>query len=293
MIIRGNREAKYCGVANFEDNLNKYLENDINVINYPCDRWSSLIDFIFTFLKSYALLKNLTLILHEYKNFRVKKYLLKLLCTFPRLKIVVSSELEKKTLNLKKVFVIDIPSNIHTYHELKETKLRSYDFVYFGQIAPNKGIEAYINLKKICSSKHKFIFIGAERKDQKVYSDVIKKEFNKNGIKYYLNLAEEDISYYLSNSKYAFYLLPNGIENKSGSVKACLEHGVIVFGNLNKDISSEIKDAIIPVNTTNELNQKLITQINEVKNLKFNKIDFRKYADFLKKINLKDKNEFF
>lgn len=288
-MIRGSRKTYYCGVANFEDNLDKYLRGEVNVINYPCDRWSNFIEFIYIFLKSYVLLPNLTLILHEYSNFRVKKYLIKILCYLPGLKIIVSSDLEKNLLKLKKVIVIDIPSNIKISCDLKATELRFYDFVYFGQIAPNKGIEAYIKLKKLCADKYKFIFIGAEREEQKEYTSTIKNEFDINGIEYFLNLEEEKISHYLSDSKYAFYFLPKGIENKSGSVKACLEHKVIVFGNLNKDISKNLKKSIVSIESIDELIVKLSNDIYAVKEENFERISFKNYAKEIENLNSMDK----
>jgi len=103
--------------------------------------------------------------------------------------------------------------------------------VYFGQIAPKKGLEEFLDAVKVLRTLGNDIpcaIIGAELDSHSDISRRIAADAEALGITLLYNLSAEDVSAELARASVALLPFPGGVGDKRGSALACLTLGLAV-----------------------------------------------------------------
>jgi glycosyltransferase involved in cell wall biosynthesis len=103
---------------------------------------------------------------------------------------------------------------------------------YFGLIAPNKGIEAFIEL---CEAAHAagagliFDMIGAVPERHRRYADEILQRAAVCNVHLSINLSDDAVAQRLATATYAYLPFPDGASGKRGTLAAAIVNKLIVI----------------------------------------------------------------
>ncbi len=124
---------------------------------------------------------------------------------------------------------IEIASNI----PIAVDALRSANRVsYFGLIAPNKGIEAFLELcefAKAAGSDLTFVMIGAIPERHRHYADEILRRAAACNVDLAINLSDVTVAQRLATAAYAYLPFPDGASAKRGTLAAAIVNKLIVI----------------------------------------------------------------
>ncbi|MFA5041607.1 MAG: hypothetical protein WC464_08250 [Bdellovibrionales bacterium] len=127
--------------------------------------------------------------------------------------------------------IIPIGNNINVF-PLEKPAEPPQRLVYFGQIAPDKGIEQFLDtvrLLRAYGSKLSCAVIGALINPESEIAKKVKAAAADFGIDCLFNLSSEDVSKELQKSSIALLPFAEGVSDKRGSALACLKHGLAVL----------------------------------------------------------------
>ncbi|MCW5691680.1 MAG: glycosyltransferase family 4 protein [Pseudolabrys sp.] len=102
---------------------------------------------------------------------------------------------------------------------------------YFGLIAPNKGLEAFLELARLArmsSSSLTFELIGAVPDRFRRYADDIITQATASGIKVAPQLPDHEVAAHLAGATFAYLPFPDGASAKRGTLAAAFVNGLIV-----------------------------------------------------------------
>ncbi|HWM81873.1 MAG TPA: hypothetical protein VNQ56_07395 [Pseudolabrys sp.] len=104
--------------------------------------------------------------------------------------------------------------------------------VYFGLIAPNKGIEdvlALAELARVAGSPFSFEVIGAVQERHRSYADIVRRRGSEVGVAFFFDISDEAVARRLADAGYAYLPFPDGASGKRGTLAAALVNRMIVI----------------------------------------------------------------
>ncbi len=181
--------------------------------------------------------RNVFVTLHEFRIFSLSRKLL----LFPysvRARGIIFSNAEERS-SFRRFFrtgedalhVMPIGMNIPRSHSPALSQRRE-KLIYFGQIAPNKGIETFLETVKILRAGESDLdvsLVGAVIESSRSFAEHVRKVAADHDISLKLDLTPEAVSTELGGATLALLPFPEGVSNKRGSALACLDHGVTVL----------------------------------------------------------------
>jgi glycosyltransferase involved in cell wall biosynthesis len=140
--------------------------------------------------------------------------------------------------------VIPIASNIGKGSDVERAP---NSICSFGLIAPNKGIEQFLDFAFLCNQEPplRLSLIGAKTEMYAGYADSIFERANQLGVKLYLNLPENEVANVLSSQELAYLPFPGGASAKRGSLLAAQQNGVVVITTHSDLTPRSIRDTTI------------------------------------------------
>lgn len=102
---------------------------------------------------------------------------------------------------------------------------------YFGLIAPNKGLEAFLDLARLArlsSSSLRFELIGAVPDRYRRYADDIIAQATATGITVSPQLPDHEVAAHLAEATFAYLPFPDGASAKRGTLAAAFVNGLMV-----------------------------------------------------------------
>lgn len=102
---------------------------------------------------------------------------------------------------------------------------------YFGLIAPNKGLEAFVELARLArqsSSSLEFELIGAVPERFKRYADDIITQATAIGVDVSPQLPDQEVAAHLAAATFAYLPFPDGASAKRGTLAAAFVNGLMV-----------------------------------------------------------------
>ncbi|PIK73750.1 hypothetical protein CS379_06635, partial [Methylobacterium frigidaeris] len=129
------------------------------------------------------------------------------------------------------------------------SEAREPTLVYFGQIGPDKGLEAFLAVSERLRAGGEslaIVVIGSPSgPDCPVFRDVSARA-DQLGIRLVLNAEPEQVSDELSRARVAFLPFPDGVSEKRGSALACLEHGLVVVTTHSAKTPDWLRASTVP-----------------------------------------------
>jgi len=125
--------------------------------------------------------------------------------------------------------IIEIASNIPAAPARERTADR---VIYFGLIAPNKGLEDFVALARKANSESSgfaFELIGAVSEKDRNYADAILADAKSVGVELSLSLPRDRVAEQLATATYAYLPFPDGASAKRGSLAAAMVNGVVTL----------------------------------------------------------------
>lgn len=174
---------------------------------------------------------------HEFEQFNLIRKFYFLTTSLTNTNYIFTNEHEKQQFlsffpwTQKKCNIIPIGNNITRISNEENVNVK-HRLVYFGQIAPNKGIESFLDLVMLLRELDINIpcaVIGGTFDTSNELLDNISDKAEKYNIECLYNLSSEDVSEQLHNSTVAYLPFPEGVSDKRGSALACLTHDLNVI----------------------------------------------------------------
>jgi glycosyltransferase involved in cell wall biosynthesis len=103
--------------------------------------------------------------------------------------------------------------------------------LYFGLIAPNKGIEAFLALSeqaRAARSHLTFEMIGAVQDRHRAYAEGILRRASACGVQLSIDIPDDAVAQRLATAAYAYLPFPDGASGKRGTLAAAIVNGLIV-----------------------------------------------------------------
>jgi glycosyltransferase involved in cell wall biosynthesis len=129
--------------------------------------------------------------------------------------------------------IIPIGNNIAVFPVRNEIgRVHRRRLIYFGQIAPDKGIEEFLQTVEHLRRQNDDIpcsIIGALLDPNSEIARKIRDVSNACRIDCLFNLSSEDVSKELQKASIALLPFPEGVSDKRGSALVCLKHGLAVI----------------------------------------------------------------
>lgn len=126
---------------------------------------------------------------------------------------------------------------------------------YFGLIAPNKGIEAFLDLceaARAISSDLTFELIGAIPEHQCHYAEAILERASSCNARLSLNLSNDAVAKRLAASTFAYLPYPDGASAKRGALAAAIVNGITVVTRHSRLTPDWIRSATLHAETPRE-----------------------------------------
>jgi glycosyltransferase involved in cell wall biosynthesis len=127
--------------------------------------------------------------------------------------------------------VIPIGSNIPSV----ENEEKDYDnIVFFGLIAPNKGIEDFLLLARLSLNKlsgFHFTVIGKIPESFNEYYRELRKKTDNMPIEWIIGLQEYEVANKLAHAGFGYLPFPDGVSERRGSLLALISNGVVTVTN--------------------------------------------------------------
>jgi glycosyltransferase involved in cell wall biosynthesis len=141
--------------------------------------------------------------------------------------------------------VMPIGSNIAVRAPAPE---RARALVYFGQIGPQKGLEAFLDVVarlRAAETEHEAVVIGSAPDRACPVFRAVAERAAALGLRLVLDAEPEQVSAELSRARVAFLPFPDGVSEKRGSALACLEHGLAVVTTHSDKTPDWLADATV------------------------------------------------
>jgi glycosyltransferase involved in cell wall biosynthesis len=125
---------------------------------------------------------------------------------------------------------IEIASNIPA--AISDGKCDRTRIVYFGLIAPNKGIEDVLTLAELAraaGSPFSFEVIGAVQEKHRNYADAVRRRGEAAGVAFFFNIPDDAVAKRLASAGCAYLPFPDGASGKRGTLAAALINKLIVI----------------------------------------------------------------
>jgi glycosyltransferase involved in cell wall biosynthesis len=263
LMVSGSWPPQACGVGDYTERLCRELEsNGISVVRFADDRLSQLYSFgavrrateadcdvvhiqyptagygrSFTPSALPATVRNKPVVvtLHEYSVFRwyrrgwfspyARHCAARIFTTDEERRLFERRFPDRGGAN----HTIEIASNIPAALAAEKSPDR---VSYFGLIAPNKGIEAFLELceaAKATGSGLTFDMIGAVPERHRRYADEILRRAAACNAGLSLNLPDEAVAQRLATATYAYLPFPDGATAKRGTLAAAIVNKLIVI----------------------------------------------------------------
>jgi len=181
--------------------------------------------------------------LHEFEQFNLIRKSYFLLSSMLNTNYIFTNEHERKQFlhffpwSKKKCEIIPIGNNITPIPYVNNSDEQRHRLVYFGQIAPDKGIEIFLETVRRLRSEGSDIpcaIIGATLNSSNDLLQKISSVASQNDMECMFNLRPEDVSKELHQSSIAYLPFPGGVSDKRGSALACLKHDLAVITTHSK-----------------------------------------------------------
>lgn len=197
----------------------------------------------------------LYLTLHEFTIFnRIRKCYF-LTYALSRATVIFSNEFERRAFEAFfpvrrcRTLVVPIGSNIAVGRPGVPSEAREPTLVYFGQIGPDKGLEAFLAVSERLRAEGERLAIAVigspSGPDCPVFRDVAARA-DRLGLRLVLNAEPEQVSDELSRARVALLPFPDGVSEKRGSALACLEHGVAVVTTHSAKTPDWLRASTVP-----------------------------------------------
>jgi glycosyltransferase involved in cell wall biosynthesis len=124
---------------------------------------------------------------------------------------------------------------------------------YFGHIAPGKGIETLLEVRRRLSSDVPIALVGQTPPQFKSYCEAIVHEAESLGIAVHLNEPVDRVARILSSSVAAILPFPDGISLRRGSALAAMANGALVITTKPYPGSEVFEDLAVCCGSTDEL----------------------------------------
>ena len=180
--------------------------------------------------------KRVVVTLHEFEQFNLIRKMYFFITALTDARFIFTNEYERQNFlrffpwAKKKSALIPIGNNISVVPYdggSSETRV-----IYFGQIAPDKGIEEFLEMVAHLRAKGNDIpclIMGALLDPSSALAVAVQQAAKEHNIECLYNLSSENVSKELQKSSIAFLAFPEGISDKRGSALACLTHGLSVI----------------------------------------------------------------
>jgi glycosyltransferase involved in cell wall biosynthesis len=172
---------------------------------------------------------------HEFEQFSLIRKMYFLFTSLTNTRYIFTNEYEQEQFarffpwTKTKSIVIPIGNNISAIPFEQNGDSPQHRLIYFGQIAPNKGIEEYldtVSCLRLAKNNIPCAIMGATLGSSNDLLHKISSMANQNNIECMFNLSSEDVSKELHKSSIAYLPFPGGVSDKRGSALACLTHGL-------------------------------------------------------------------
>ena len=223
------------------------LEPDKLIIQYPTQGYGwSLLPFFLMIYFSKKMGKKCIVTYHEFSNQSLKAKICQNVFLFGVKKLVVTNEYEKKEIQKwhKKlnISIIKIFSNIPKANNLKMLNTRKYNYCYFGQIRPNKGIEQFIELvRKLDGEK---LLLGTIPKEFEQYGKKIVECAKQYNIRSINDASLVEVADFLNDSKLIILPFLDGVSERRGSFLAAAVNGCLICTTVGRYTSTQLKEII-------------------------------------------------
>lgn len=163
-------------------------------------------------------------------------------------RIIATTPFEAKFLSAmyplvqEKLIVVPIGSNI----PLGPMCTRDSDVImYFGLIAPKKGLEDFLDLAALAQKANKswrFWIVGAVSSKWRKYAQELRKNAACLPVEWHLNLSAEAVANYLASAKAVYLPFPDGASLRRGSLIAALVNGVPIITTHGKATPPDLEE---------------------------------------------------
>ncbi len=236
--------------------INAMKSERINM-QYPAEWYGwSLVPHLLTVYYSWFTRKRFSVTIHEQIQMSLKAYLAELIMLATANKIIFTNQFEKNFAVRRMPWierrcgVVKIFSNIGSSGKNKPIGEREISVAYFGQIRPIKGIEKFISDMEAITGQHKVMLIGQVPDGFEGYAAGVVKAASEVGIEVRANLADEEVSALLRNTRVAYLPFPDGASERRGSLLASMTNGAIVASTIGRFTTPELADAIVDIDKT-------------------------------------------
>lgn len=178
----------------------------------------------------------LYLTLHEFTIFGRVRKLYMLPFALSRATVIFSNAHERQAferffpVRRCRTQVVPIGSNI-AVRGAPPASERARALVYFGQIGPGKGLEAFLDVAervRAAAPDVEAVVIGSAPDRACPVFRAVAERAGAQGLRLVLDAEPERVSEELSRARVALLPFPDGVSEKRGSAIACLEHGLAV-----------------------------------------------------------------
>lgn len=279
-MITGSYPPDFCGVGDYTKTLVENLSDSykvsvlkLNFMNF----WSSVFlakkyDIIHIQYPTvgygysltphfYSIFVKSTVTIHEFTQINsLRRFSIALFSL--RSKVILTNDFEFNALikafpwTGSRSHVIPIGSSIPSKNIFDDEK-RKERIVYFGLIRPNKGIEEFLELKRLALKQNfqhlGFSLIGGVSDNEVEYSEKVLTECKELGIQLKLNVDPMEVARLLASSKYGYLHFPDGATERRSSLLAMLSSGLVTFTTKSKMTPSSFNDAMIFVEKPKEV----------------------------------------
>ena len=281
LFVSGSVPPEYCGVGHYTNNLAKALrERGVNVDILSTPNWSvrnagSKIkeinrrkpDIVHVQYPTIGyghglgphiigLAKRSVVTVHEVTQAHVLRRLSLFLFSL-RSHLIFTNEYELKYSCLyapwirNKACILPIGSNI----PVALPQRREKQVVYFGLIAPNKGIENFIQGARIAAEKGiniRFVIMGARVPGKDSYLKELQEQTKTLSVEWKIDLPDKLVANELQRSFLAYLPFPDGASERRGSLLAVLANGVPAVTTHGTFTSNDLSN--VTVEAKNPLN---------------------------------------
>lgn len=254
-LISGCSPPGSCGIDDYTSKLAASLPADLLTVNhyrvggvndairfiktfppekifhfqYPTASWRTSITPILLVLISKLLRKKIFLTLHEYSRVHPLRRLMSLALITLVDVCLVTTEFEKHQLKSnwlvnKQIVTVPIGTNITPRRVVQGSTKNRVGLVFFGILAPKKGLEAFLRVVSSLSLEYPITVIGTVAKGYEAWAEDIQRT-NPN-VTFKLGLPDYKVSEELQNAQIAYLPFPVGISERSGTALAAIAHGL-------------------------------------------------------------------
>src|SRR5512146_1546660 len=140
---------------------------------------------------------------------------------------------------------IPIGSNVPAFSSELQ---RLPNVLYFGQIRPGKGLEAFLELARYSlqlGKPFKYQVIGTIPHRRIAYYEALRAK-SINGVEWLIDLQFDEVAQLMAGSLAAYLPFPDGAKYSRGSLLAALTNGLPVITTVDTATPSELRDLLLP-----------------------------------------------